>query len=231
MPNQLKTLLAIDEVYSTHPLNRMETAAAKTETKAFTPPFHDSLAQLEHDVKAFTGCPLKKTAINTVFSDGNPNADIMLIGEAPGADEDRQGKPFVGMSGQLLTKAFQAAGFQRETDLYITNTVFWRPPGNRQPTAEELKVCLPFTERHIALVNPKLIILVGGTAVKALLNKAEGVTKLRGQWFDYTSAHLKTSIKMTAIYHPAYLLRSPGKKKDMWQDLLRIKKFLKKKGP
>ena len=228
MSDQLKTLLDMNEMYSPYPLNRIDTATPQIETKAHSAPSQDSLAQLEHDVKAFTGCPLKKTAINTVFSDGNPNADIMLIGEAPGADEDRQGKPFVGMSGQLLTKAFQAAGFQRDRDLYITNTVFWRPPGNRRPTAEELKVCLPFTERHIALVQPKLIILVGGTAVKALLNKAEGVTKLRGQWFDYASPHLKTSIKMTAIYHPAYLLRSPGKKKDMWQDLLRIKKFIKK---
>lgn len=127
MLDQLKTLLNINELYSPYPLNRMETGISQTETKSHHAPFQDSLAQLEDDVKSFTGCALKKTSINTVFADGNPNADIMLVGEAPGADEDRQGKPFVGMSGQLLTKAFQAGGFQRAQDLYITNTIFWRP--------------------------------------------------------------------------------------------------------
>lgn len=222
----LKSLIDVDEIYSKSPINRFN----KTETEKPTTqmqPSSDSLDALKEEVATFDGCDLKKTAINLVFSDGNPNADIMLIGEAPGADEDRQGKPFVGMSGQLLTKAFKAAGFEREKDLYITNTVFWRPPGNRQPTPQEINACLPFTQRHIALVNPKLIILVGGTAVKALLNKSEGITKLRGEWFDYTSPYQDHAIKMTAIYHPAYLLRSPGRKKDVWFDLLKISDHLK----
>lgn len=223
----LKSLLEINEIYAEAPINRLSKQEDKKTPAVQEKPTQDTLEKLKEDIAAFEGCPLKKTAINLVFADGNPKADIMLIGEAPGADEDRQGKPFVGMSGQLLTKAFKAAGFAREKDLYITNTVFWRPPGNRQPTPQEIQACLPFTQRHIALVNPKLIILVGGTAVKALLNKNDGITKLRGNWFEYASPYQKHPIKMTAIYHPAYLLRSPGRKKDVWFDLLRIKGALK----
>lgn len=150
----------------------------------------------------------------------------MLIGEAPGADEDRQGKPFVGMSGQLLTKAFECAGFERQKDLYISNTIFWRPPGNRQPTQQELEACFPFTQRHIELINPKVLILVGGTAVKALLKTNEGITKLHGKWLQYISPELSQPIPTMAIYHPAYLLRSPGRKKELWMDLLKIKELV-----
>jgi len=224
--NLLKSLNNIDEIYAEAPLDRLSHQASSVSPDIKTHP--ESLEKLKEDLINFDGCALKKTAINLVFGDGNPNADIMLIGEAPGADEDRQGKPFVGMSGQLLTKAFKTAGFEREKDLYITNTVFWRPPGNRQPTTQEIQACLPFTQRHIAIINPKLIILVGGTAIKALLKTSEGITKLRGTWFDYTSPYQNHPIKMTAIYHPAYLLRSPGRKKDVWFDLLKIKDHIKK---
>jgi uracil-DNA glycosylase family 4 len=224
----LLSSLGITEILSDTPVNRLEnleTSSINTPKKESTE--SQTLEGLKKELDSFEGCALKKTAMNLVFSDGNPQADIMLIGEAPGADEDRQGKPFVGMSGQLLTKAFKAAGFDREKDLYISNTVFWRPPGNRQPTSQELESCLPFTQRHIALIQPKLLILVGGTAVKALLNTNEGITKLRGKWFDYEIPGLEKPIKTTAIYHPAYLLRSPGRKKDMWMDLLKIKKELR----
>lgn len=188
---------------------------------------YNTLEELRQALELFEGCSLKKTALNLVFSDGNPQAKIMLIGEAPGADEDRQGKPFVGMSGQLLTKAFECAGFERDKHLYISNTIFWRPPGNRQPTQQELEACFPFTQRHIELINPKVLILVGGTAVKALLKTNEGITKLHGKWLQYTSPGLAQPIPTMAIYHPAYLLRSPGRKKELWMDLLKIKEALK----
>jgi uracil-DNA glycosylase len=184
---------------------------------------YNTLEELRQALERFEGCSLKKTALNVVFSDGNPQAKVMLIGEAPGADEDRQGKPFVGMSGQLLTKAFECAGFERNKHLYISNTIFWRPPGNRQPTQQELEACFPFTERHIELINPKVLILVGGTAVKALLKTNEGITKLHGKWLEYKSPGLANPIPTMAIYHPAYLLRSPGRKKELWMDLLKIK--------
>lgn len=231
--------LGVTEVYSSTPVDRTQPIAAPqtsspvaTKTSSATPPCQGplfsvtSLEDLRKAIETFEGCALKKTALNLVFSDGNPKASVMLVGEAPGADEDRQGKPFVGMSGQLLTKAFQCAGLERDQDLYISNTIFWRPPGNRQPTSQELEACLPFTQRHIELINPKVLILVGGTAVKALLKTTEGITKLRGKWHDYISPGLSAPIPTMAIYHPAYLLRSPGRKKEVWMDLLKIKEIL-----
>ncbi len=187
----------------------------------------EQLAHLRETIAAFNECSLKKTALNLVFSDGNPDAPIMLIGEAPGADEDRQGKPFVGMSGQLLTRIFKSIGLNRETDLYITNVLPWRPPGNRQPTPQEIKQCLPFLHRHIAIVNPKIIVLVGGTATKALLTDKEGITKLRGTWFDLEIPEVSIPFKATAIYHPAYLLRNSLRKREVWADVLMIQKKLK----
>lgn len=181
------------------------------------------LEELRARIEAFEGCPLKKTALNLVFCDGNPAAKIMLVGEAPGENEDRLGKPFVGMSGQLLTRIFKAAGWERNKDLYLTNVIPWRPPGNRQPTPQELKQFLPFLQRHIALIKPEILILVGGTATKALLTDKEGITKLRGRWFDLNIPGLERPVKTTAIYHPAYLLRSSLRKKDVWKDMLMIR--------
>lgn len=180
-----------------------------------------TLAELKNAVESFDKCPLKKTAINTVFSDGNPDARIMIIGEAPGADEDRQGKPFVGMSGQLLDAFFKAAGFVRQKDLYITNIVPWRPPGNRQPTTNEIALCLPFVLRHIELINPDFLILAGSISAKAILNTSEGITRLRGRWF--TVPVQGRLIETMPIYHPAFLLRSPSRKKEVWFDLLALK--------
>lgn len=183
-----------------------------------------TLEELKEALMAFEGCALKHTAINLVFGDGNPKARVMLIGEAPGADEDRQGLPFVGQSGQLLDKALSFIGLTRQ-NFYITNTIPWRPPGNRQPTPGETEACLPFVKRHIDLVGPDFLILVGGTAAKTLLGGQDGIMRLRGSWKTYTSQAGK-NMKVIAIFHPAYLLRSPAQKREFWLDLIKIKHSL-----
>lgn len=186
-----------------------------------------SLAALRSMLANFSGCALAKTATNLVFSDGNPQARVMLIGEAPGAEEDRQGKPFVGLSGQLLDLIFASIGYSRSENFYITNIIPWRPPGNRTPSREETTMCLPFVERHIELVDPDLIIFVGGTAAKTLLRTNIGISKLRGKTVDLTTQGSQgKTYKATAIFHPAYLLRSPGQKKLVWFDLVRIRSML-----
>ncbi|HEX4113655.1 MAG TPA: uracil-DNA glycosylase [Stellaceae bacterium] len=181
-----------------------------------------SLAELEAAVRAFEGCGLKRTATNTVFADGVPGAPLMIIGEAPGADEDRIGKPFVGRSGQLLDRMLAAIGFSRQTNTYITNILFWRPPGNRKPTGDEIAACLPFVWRHIALGRPRLVLLSGGTATAALLDRSEGITRLRGRWFELAVPGLETPVSALATYHPSFLLRTPGRKSEAWRDLLAI---------
>lgn len=187
-----------------------------------------TLEELKSSLQEFEGCALKYTATNLVFGDGNPKARVMLIGEAPGADEDRQGLPFVGQSGQLLDLMLSMIGLTRK-NFYITNIIPWRPPGNRQPTPAETEACLPFIKKHIDLVSPDFLILVGGTAAKTLLGGREGIMRLRGSWRDYTSESGK-KIKLIAIFHPAYLLRSPGQKRETWLDLVKIKHTLLKAG-
>lgn len=184
-----------------------------------------SLAELEAALRAFDGCPLKQTATNLVFADGNPAARIMLVGEAPGGDEDRVGKPFVGVSGQLLDRMLGAIGLDRST-VYITNVIFWRPPGNRQPTPAEMAACLPFVERHIELVAPDVLVLVGGASAKTLLARSEGITRLRGRWFQFESAGMPRPVRALPIYHPAYLLRQPAQKREAWRDLLTLREAL-----
>lgn len=184
------------------------------------------LEALRRAVTAFEGCALKLTATNTVFSDGNPESPLMFIGEAPGADEDRIGRPFVGVSGQLLDRMLATIGIDR-TSAYITNVLFWRPPGNRKPTPAEIESCRPFVERHIALVRPKLLVLVGGTASSALVPGSAGIMRLRGRWFPLTVAGLDQPVQTIAMYHPSFLLRSPDRKRDSWADLLSIKSKLK----
>lgn len=188
-----------------------------------------NLDELRACLASFEGCALKHTATNLVFGDGNPNSKIMLVGEAPGADEDRLGLPFVGLSGQLLDKMFRCIGLDR-TQLYVSNIISWRPPGNRPPTTSETAACLPFIQRHIEIVNPEYLIMVGGTSVKTLMDTKEGIMKLRGKWIDYTSSGLKKPIKAMAIFHPAYLLRSPAQKREAWKDLIHIKNTLLKNG-
>ena len=214
--------IGITESYSEEPLVR---AQKFTETRiASTLDLCESLVELRALVESFNGCDLKKSAINTVFSDGNPEADIMFIGEAPGASEDEQGIPFCGQSGKLLDNIIAAIGLNRLKNAYITNTVFWRPPANRKPTPEEIAICRPFVKKHIALIEPKLIIMVGSTAVESLMEMNQPITKLRGEYFEYTNEYMNgRTIRTTVIFHPSYLLRQPSHKKTMWFDLLKIK--------
>ena len=148
-----------------------------------------------------------------------------MVGEAPGAEEDRQGLPFVGASGRLLDRMLACIGLDR-TSVYITNILPWRPPGNRQPNAAEIAACLPFAERHVALVHPKVLVLAGGTSAKTILGTTEGITRLRGRWIDHTIPGMAAPVPTIAIYHPAYLLRQPAQKRDAWRDLLAIKSRL-----
>jgi DNA polymerase len=150
----------------------------------------------------------------------------MIIGEAPGADEDRIGKPFVGRSGQLLDRMLAAIGLERQRNVYITNVLFWRPPGNRKPTDDETAACLPFVWRHIALNAPKIVVLCGGTATATMLRRAEGITKLRGRWFDLAVPGLDRPIPALTTYHPSFLLRSPARKNESWRDFLELQSKL-----
>jgi uracil-DNA glycosylase family 4 len=201
---------------------------ASAQTAAAIAQAAGTLEELRTSLARFDGCPLKATATNLVFADGNPKARVMLVGEAPGGDEDRLGKPFVGVSGQLLDRMLACIGLDR-TSAYITNILPWRPPGNRSPTAAEIAICLPFVERQIELVAPDLLVLLGGTSAKTLLQTADGIVKTRGKWRSYTSPGLPQPVAAIATYHPAYLLRSPAQKRDSWRDLLMIKNKLKNK--
>ncbi len=186
-----------------------------------------TIDELSAAVDAFEGCSLKKTAMNTVFADGNPAARIMFVGEVPGADEDRKGLPFMGASGVFLERMLASIELDRSS-YYITNIVFWRPPGDRKPTASEIAACLPFVERHIELVDPEILVLLGGPASKALLGMNEGIAKIHGQWFDYASANMASPVRAMPLYHPENLLKSPAQKRDAWHDLLEIKQKLAK---
>ena len=183
------------------------------------------LESLRARLDTFGGCALKATAMNTVFGVGPADADLMIIGEAPGEQEDRQGVPFVGPSGNLLNLMLNAIGLARE-QVYFTNTIFWRPPGNRTPTPMEVQSCKLFLHRQISLVQPKVLLLVGGGAAKSLLQRTEGIMRLRGRWFDVVVAGATDPIPAIATLHPAYLLRSPAQKREAWQDLQLIRNRL-----
>jgi uracil-DNA glycosylase len=182
----------------------------------------DSITALEAAIAGFEGCALKRTATSTVIADGNPAAPVMIIGEAPGADEDRIGRPFVGRAGQLLDRMLAAIGLDRQGVL-ITNVIYWRPPGNRTPSAEEIAACLPFVLRHIALVRPKVLVLAGGTAARALLPPGPGITRLRGRWFDLAIPGLDQPVPTLPMFHPSFLLRAPERKREAWRDLLALR--------
>lgn len=181
-----------------------------------------SLAELEAAIRGFEGCSLKRLAKNTVFADGAVDAPVMVVGEAPGEDEDRQGKPFVGVSGRLMDRMFAAIDLTRERDVYITNILNWRPPGNRTPNLSDVAICVAFARRHIELKRPRLLVLAGGVPAKSLLETETGITRLRGRWFEYTLPD-GTRIPAMPMFHPAYLLRSPGGKRQSWIDLLNIR--------
>jgi DNA polymerase len=200
------------------PANGARAAAAAART----------IAELAAAVAAFDGCALKQTARNTVFSDGVAESEVLLLGEAPGKDEDEQGLPFVGRSGQLLDRMVAAAGLSRKRNLLISNVIYWRPPGNRPPTPAELALCLPFAERLVALHRPKLLVLAGSAAAKAMLKRDDGVTKLRGR-------RLKLEIEgapvnVLVMLHPAYLLRRPQEKRLAWADMLKLSAWAEELG-
>jgi uracil-DNA glycosylase family 4 len=179
-----------------------------------------SLDELQAILGSYNGCGLKLRATQLVFADGNPDAKIMLIGEAPGAEEDRQGKPFVGKSGQLLDRMLAAIGLDR-TKVYIANTVPWRPPGNRTPTPEEMALCLPFLHRQVELVAPRIVMTLGGPAMQTVFSTSNGIIKMRGKWSEVSIGKHQADAMPTL--HPAYLLRNPAAKQQAWKDLLSLK--------
>lgn len=184
-----------------------------------------NLEELHAAMAGFDGCNLKFTAKNLVFADGNPNAALMLVGEAPGRDEDLEGLPFVGRSGRLLDRMLAAIGLDR-TSAYIANVIPWRPPGNRTPTPHETEICRPFIERQIELVNPKVLVNLGGPSAKTLLNTTEGILRLRGNWRVHMTAG-GTAIPAMPTLHPAYLLRTPAHKRLAWRDFVEVKMKLR----
>jgi uracil-DNA glycosylase family 4 len=210
------------------PASRAESRAtpAKSRTSAQSQAISASLeaattlADLEALLGEFEGCALKRTAKSLCFARGSASARIMLIGEAPGRDEDLQGKPFVGRAGQLLDRMLAAIGLAEE-HVYITNTIYWRPPGNRTPTPQEIEACAPFLARQIELLSPQVMVLLGGAAAKSILGVSEGIMRLRGKWKLYRSGDRE--IPTLATLHPAYLLRKPEEKRYAWRDLLMLK--------
>ncbi len=219
----IATANSVDEASSAKfvPINDIIAAAKKAAAAAKT------IAELRKAVENFDGCGLKKMATNTVFSDGNADSKIMVIGEAPGNHEDLQAIPFCGDSGKLLDEMFKSIDLDR-SKFYITNVIFWRPPGNRRPTDEELAICRPFVERHIQLVDPKIIILVGSTSMSAILGINDPVTGVRGKVIEYAPNFMKRKINCFVVFHPSYLLRQSGKKRIAWRDFLVIEKELQK---
>ena len=177
----------------------------------------ESLAELKAALEAFEGSSLKRGATNTVFSDGTPAGRVMIIGEAPGRDEDRIGRPFVGRAGQLLDKMLASIDLDRSRNCYITNVINWRPPDNRDPSPEEAAVCLPFLRRHIELADPALIVLLGAVAARHVMGATEGIMRTRGRWMEYRVGNAMVPVMPTL--HPAYLLRQPAHKKLAWRDL------------
>jgi DNA polymerase len=182
-----------------------------------------NLDELRAMLDKFDGCALKATASRLVFADGNPQARVMFVGEAPGRDEDIQGLPFVGRSGQLLDRMLAAIGLDR-TAVYIANIIPWRPPGNRTPTPQESQICLPFIRRQIELADPQVLVCLGGPSAQTLLGVKEGIMRSRGRWFSYQNG--TRDIRAIATFHPAFLLRSPLQKRIAWRDFLAIKQAL-----
>jgi DNA polymerase len=197
-----------------------ETAINSAREAARTAPTLEALRQL---LENFDGCALKHTATRLVFCDGNPQARVMFVGEAPGRDEDIEGLPFVGRSGKLLDRMIAAIGLDR-SKAYIANVIPWRPPGNRTPTPQETQICLPFIQRQIELVNPDVLVTLGNPSTQTLLQTREGIMRTRGKWLDYDTG--TRTIRAIATFHPAYLLRSPSYKRMSWQDLRAIAKAL-----
>ena len=184
----------------------------------------NTLDELRQALTTFDGCPLSATATNLVFGDGNPSCGLMLVGEGPGAEEDRAGLPFVGASGQFLDRMLASIGLDRSS-FYITNLIPWRPPGNRNPTEAEVAVCLPFLLRHIALVRPKLLVLLGNLSVQSVTHSKTGITRARGKWQDVEIEGMGR-VRALPMLHPAYLLRNHGAKREAWADMVTLRRAL-----
>lgn len=219
--------MGVDEALAAAPLNRLQggpppSAPAGGEAGPAVPAA--TLDELRAAVEDFHGCALRTDANRTVFADGNPDAGLMLIGEAPGREEDRVGLPFVGAAGKLLDQMLAAIGRDRAS-AYITNVVFWRPVNNRTPTDEEMAACLPFVRTHVSLVRPRAILLLGAAAARVLLGTRLGISKLRGRWHEIPAAGLPP-VPALPTFHPAFLLRQPARKADAWEDLRRLKRHL-----
>lgn len=202
-----------------------EVAIASAREAAHTAPTLEALRAL---LENFDGCGLKTTATRLVFADGNPQARVMFVGEAPGRDEDIEGLPFVGRSGKLLDRMIAAIGLDRST-AYIANVIPWRPPGNRDPSPQETQICLPFIKRQIELVNPDVLVCLGKPSSQAVLELKDGIMRTRGRWHDYNTG--TRTIRAMATFHPAYLLRQPIYKRMAWQDLRSIAKALSETAP
>jgi uracil-DNA glycosylase len=238
--------MGADEIIGENPVNRLVAAAPKSApaaARAAPAPAaapvvvaagtsaaqYQSLADIAQALAGFDACPLKKTATKLCFADGNPQARVMLIGEAPGREEDIEGRPFVGRSGQLLDRMLAAVGLSRaaqdrDSAVFITNTVFWRPPGNRNPTEPETQMCLPFVIRTIELQKPDVIVCLGGVPAQRLTGRTDGILKLRGKWV--TANVSGRNIPLLPTLHPAYLLRQPAQKRLAWRDLLSLRQML-----
>lgn len=204
-------------------MRAFEPAAVPRPASAAARPAAASLAELARELQAFEGCNLKATAKSLCLYRGAETAPLMIIGEAPGRDEDLAGKPFVGPAGQLLDRMLAAISLD-ESSVHITNVVYWRPPGNREPTPQETLACAPFLARQIELVAPKVILLMGGSAAKQLLATADGIMKLRGKWREIDAGG--RMVPAMATLHPAYVLRAPASKRQVWRDLLAVRATL-----
>ena len=207
-------LINYNYIFSKNSINRLNSIKSRKEDDI------EALIRLKNEIKKIKNCNLKKNASNIVFSDGNPKSKIMLVGEAPGANEDKEGLPFVGRAGILLNKMLASIDLDRDK-VYISNIVNYRPPENRKPNDEEIKRYLPFITKHIEIINPKILVLLGSTAMSALIGNNEVISKARGKWIEKKFGSCKTSIIIT--FHPAFLMRQPAQKKMAWIDLKMIR--------
>ena len=214
----------------TAPVRAKAKAAAPIDSAVALAKAARNVAELREAVLAFEGCALKATARNTVFSDGVDDAPVLVIGEAPGRDEDQQGKPFVGPAGAMLDRMLAAIGLSRQSNVLISNTIYWRPPGDRDPTPGESLICQPFVERLIELRQPKLLVLVGKAAAQAVLQRQDPINKLRGRKLSYAREELALPVNAIVMLHPAYLMRQPQQKRQAWADLLAMEAWLAELG-
>lgn len=223
LPNEMEPPVLSSSLSSSPASPPLGAAAAKLEAEKLAQDAKD-LNALRAAIEGFDGLAIKKTATNMVFGDGNPNAHIMIVGEAPGADEDRHGMPFMGVNGQLLDRILEAIGLSRKEDepmrsVYLSNVLNWRPPGNRTPNPAEIEVSLPFIKRHIELVAPKILVFAGGVSAKAILNQSLSLSKLRSGWHEF-----EENIPAMVTYHPVFLLHNPAQKKAVWMDMIKLMK-------